>query len=189
MYSTFSIVSMVRKPKAGCYPSSIRHHRYRWWTYLGMVCLLAGCAAAVTPVAPQAAETPPAIAAPIFALQGTAQAAVTALILAERQAAIDQDLALLGQLWDADARIVDGRNSVTARDDYIWQGRAAVLDRYHVAVFPFVLPPLGALDAGASIVIVGDVATVRHGVDTWQLRKAEQRWWLTELRYQVPTSQ
>ncbi len=158
---------------------------------MALLLLLAGCTTA-TPtqvVPPPSAATPLAVVEQDFLLaqldKGRAEEAVTVLILAERQAAIDQDLALLGALWATDARIVDGRNSVTPEDDYIWQGRAAILDRYRVAVFPFALPPLAALDAAAEITVTGAAATVRHGPDVWQLRKAEQRWWLTALRYQL----
>ncbi len=191
MLSTFSIVSVERKLKAVCPPLSVRQRTLCRWTQVGLLFVLAGCATSLSPMT--IAETPQAISTPttnsVFPIQGSDEAAITTLILAERQAAIDQDLGLLGQLWDADARIVDGRKSVTPADDYIWPGRAAILDRYRVAVFPFVLPPLAALDAAASITITGDAATVQHGIDTWGLRKAEQRWWLTELRYQVPASQ
>lgn len=121
----------------------------------------------------------------LFYGHATEEEAVTALILAERQAAINGDLALLAQLWAEDAYIVDGRGSVVTDDDYIWQGRSAILDRYRVAVFPLDLPPLGALTADASIIMTGDDATVRHGGDHWRLVKADQRWWLLALQYQL----
>lgn len=119
----------------------------------------------------------------LFSAQSTDVAAVTALILAERQAAIDHNLALLSQLWAEDARIVDGRGNAASADDYIWQGRAALLDRYVVAVFPFTLPPLPSLDATAHIAVTGAEATVKNGNDDWRLVKIGERWWLWELRY------
>ncbi|MBX3015135.1 MAG: hypothetical protein KF832_26690 [Caldilineaceae bacterium] len=112
------------------------------------------------------------------------EAAVTALILAERQAAIDHDLALLATLWAVDAQIVDDRQSATPSDNYTWQGRAAILDRYQVAVFPFALPPLSALDATTTLTLTAQMALVQQGDDEWALVKLEQRWWLQSLRYQ-----
>lgn len=122
----------------------------------------------------------------LFGQHPTTEAAVTTLILAERQAAIDHDLALLSQLWAEDAQIIDGRNNSTPADDYQWRGRAAILNRYVVAVFPFYLPPLSSLDTTASIKITGEEATVQNGNDQWQLAKINDRWWLTELRYASP---
>lgn len=150
--------------------------------------LLVGC----TPVAPIVVSTP---LSPVetrdqqwdalFYGHASAEEAVTALILAERRATIARDLALLTQLWAEDAYIVDGRNSVTPSDDYIWQGRAAIVDRYQVAVFPFDLPPLDTLAAGTTITIAGKEATVQHSGDHWRLVKIDQRWWLAALQYQL----
>ena len=155
-----------------------------WW---GLCCglsllLLAGCHMTM-PVAPLPTAVATETAALRFTGYPTDEAAITALILAERQAAIAQHLPVLGQLWADTAQIVDGRNSATPTDDYRWQGRAAILDRYQVAVFPFVVPPLVALDASAVMTITGEHATVQHLTDRWQLIKIDDRWWLNELKY------
>lgn len=178
---------MDRTFKAASF-QSLRIHQIGWWGVVcGVCCLLAGCNV-TAPMAP--ATPPPAITtqaeAALFTGHATNEAAVTALILAEREAAIAHNLPLLAQLWAADARIADGRNSATTSDDYIWQGRAAILDRYQVAVFPFDLPALAHLDAGAVITIIEDRATVQHGNDRWQLTKVNDRWWLTDLQYNYP---
>ncbi|MEZ4737629.1 MAG: hypothetical protein R3E79_61925 [Caldilineaceae bacterium] len=125
----------------------------------------------------------------LFYGHASAEEAVTALILAERRATIDRDVSLLTQLWSEDALIVDGRNSVTPSDDYVWRGRAAILDRYQVAVFPFDLPPLDTLATGTAITITGNAATVRHGGDQWHFIKTDQRWWLAALHYQLPPAE
>lgn len=150
--------------------------------------VLAGCAS--TSQRPLPPPTPTVAASQawpeLFAQHPTAEAAVTALILAERQAAIAHDLALLGQLWAEDAQIIDGRNNSTPADDYRWQGRAAILNRYVVAVFPFYVPPLPSLEPTAVITITGEQASVQNGNDHWQLLQVNDRWWLTELRYGAP---
>ncbi len=127
---------------------------------------------------PAAATRPPAEAAP-------------ALILAERQASIDGDLALLRQLWAPDARIIDGRGTPAPNDDYVWAGRDAILDRYVLAVFPAPPPPLAPEDLAALALIVDDEtegdaitsARVELGVDHWRLTWRDDRWQLLELRY------
>lgn len=147
--------------------------------------LLMGCRSTIQrPVPP---PTPTIVASQawpdLFGQHATAEAAVTALILAERQAAIDHDLALLSQLWAEDAQIIDGRSNTEPTDDYRWQGRPAILNRYVVAVFPFYLPPLPNLSATALITITDEQATVQNDNDQWQVVKVNERWWLTELRY------
>ena len=93
-----------------------------------------------------------------------------------------RDLATLRQLWAEDARIVDSRGTPHPADDYTWSGRAAILDRYALAVFPAPPPPFAAppdLDVTRQ---AGD-ATAVSGVDRWRFTFAEGRWWLQELAY------
>lgn len=167
---------------------SRKFHQQVWLGLLyGFSLLLLGCSATVPTTAPSPQPTVSAtvMASKLVTGYATDEEAITALILAERQAAIAHDIVSLGQLWADNAQIVDGRNSITPDDDYRWQGRAAILDRYQVAVFPFVLPPLTALDASAVITITGKQALVQHLTDEWQLTKVAERWWLTELNYSV----
>ena len=171
---------------------SYQHFQKFWWLLLGGLGLLLGGCSAGAPTT-VAKPTPLVIDDPawrqIFFDHATEEEAVTALIITEREATIQHDLTLLGQLWAEDAQIVDGRNTSATDDDYRWQGRAALLDRYQVAVFPFDIPPLTTLAADASITINGNKATVLHDNDQWQLVKADQRWWLASLRYATPESQ
>lgn len=159
--------------------------KWRVGIWVGLCFLCAGCSAAASLAVALPPSDTPAAQAWLAQLESytTDEAAVTALILAERQAAMARDLPWLAQLWAAEARIVDGRNSATPADDYTWQGRAAILDRYQVAVFPFGLPPLAALDPATTMVFTEQTATVQHGADQWQLVKVDQRWWLLALRY------
>lgn len=98
----------------------------------------------------------------------------------ERQASIDGDLSTLVQLWSPDSRIVDGRGTPDPVDDYIWQGRAAVLNRYVVAVFPNPPPPL-TLPPNLELQITGAAATLENGVDRWKFVHHGGRWWIKEL--------
>jgi hypothetical protein len=114
-----------------------------------------------------------------------AQAAIPALILAERQAAIAGDLPTLAKLWAMDGRVVDGRGTADPADDYVWSGRSAVLDRYVVAVFPN--PPSSlTLPADLFIQVNGDTAVVQHSGDQWRFVQHDRRWWVAELIYDQP---
>jgi hypothetical protein len=114
------------------------------------------------------------------------------LIVAERSASIVGNLPLLATLWAEDARIVDGRDTPFPDDDLIWQGRAAILDRYTLAVLPAPPPPLerAALDSATlqmqPVTGYPTVAQVVNGGDRWQLVYRAGRWWLLELVYSSP---
>jgi len=142
---------------------------------LGLTACATTSARLATPIPSSAASAPTFVVAP-------PADALPSLIAAERQASIDQNLALLVQLWAEESRIVDGRGTADAADDLIWRGRAAVLDRYVVAVFPSPPPPL-ILPANLAIEVAGATATLRLGTDQWRFVNQSGRWWLAELRY------
>lgn len=152
---------------------------------MALAVLAAGCAQAPVSVGP-AAPAPAARALPAVAAQTAEQGAGNsprALILAERQAAIEGDLDLLRQLWAPDARIVDGRGTAETADDYVWPSREAILDRYVLAVFPAPPPPLDESEMAALAVSAGDGEAAALGVDRWRFVLRGGRWLLAELRY------
>jgi len=133
-------------------------------------------------------------------VQQTLASAAPWLIYAERNAVGDGDLAKLAALWAEDAWVEDRRGAIDPERSYVWQGRAALLNRYVVAVFPHRPPPLepDALDSlPASVMAEGDpsplrddahpqegaVFAVENGTDRWRLVWREGRWWLLSLSY------
>lgn len=169
---SLSIDRMQRKPKG-------RRGTFIWAVLLLVVGLLAACGPRTARVPPPATATPPP--PPSFALAPLAEAA-PALIAAERQAARTGNLALLAQIWAEDATIVDGRGTPSPQDDYRWQGRDAILDRYVVAVFPHPPPPL-TLPESLPIQADDGEATFQLGQDHWVLVQRDGRWWLYSLAY------
>lgn len=117
-----------------------------------------------------------------------ADQAIPALVAAEREAARQADAGLLAILWDADAVIIDGRATAAEADDYRWEGRAAILDRYALAVFPSPPPPPLAEDTlrAGHLVVTDSVATLELGGDRWRFVHRDGRWWLAELAYSRP---
>lgn len=137
------------------------------------------CAAcAPAPVRLPAPEPPTPAPAPEFS--AAPEVALPALVAAERRAAAGRDLALLETLWAGDARVVETRSTADPADDYRWEGRAAVLDRYVTAVFPNP-PPDGGPLAFASLTVEGSSASAAAGVDRWRFVFEEGRWRLAEL--------
>lgn len=137
---------------------------------------LAACAPA--PLRPAALPLPTPAAAAEFG--AAPEVALPALVAAERSAAARRDLALLATLWAEAGRVVETRGTGGPGDDYRWEGRAAVLDRYVTAVFPNP-PPEGAPPPFDSLTVEGERAAASAGVDRWQFVWADGRWWLAEL--------
>ncbi len=136
------------------------------------------------PVTPAPATLSPPPPSPTVAATGDGAATLQTLILDERAASVAGDAATLAALWAADAVIVDGRATADPVDDYTWRGRAAILDRYQLAVFPAPPPPLIPADLATAVVAVtGAEATVRVGGDHWRMALIDGRWQLLELRY------
>ncbi len=145
---------------------------------------MTGCTVAAPPPSP----TPiPVVLPPVFAAD--AAQALPALVAAERAAARRGDAALLALLWAEEATVRDGRGTADPADDYHWRGRAAILDRYRLAVFPSPPPPLpdSAL-SGAVPQVHGDTATLTVNGDRWRFVRRDGRWWLLELAYSLEPS-
>lgn len=143
--------------------------------------LITGCGASGREpmrLPPQPAPTLPA--APSF-VTAPPEEALPALIEAERQAAHERNLALLQTLWAEDARVIDRRGTPQTDDDYRWPNRAAVLDRYVLAVFPNP-PPIEPV-VPESLTVDGDTAHLHAGVDDWTFVYRDGRWWILELAY------
>lgn len=163
--------------------SIVGPHRMGQWraSRRGAVLLLCGLLAACVAPAPVRvpAPAPAADVADVYS-QGYATLEPADLVFAERNAAAARDLAALAALWDADAVIREMRGASGPGDDYTWRGRAAILDRYKVAVFPNPPPPLAEAPI-RPVHISGDRAMLRNGVDTWSFLFRDGRWWIAEL--------
>ena len=153
---------------------------------VALVALLVSGCVAPTPPSSTPAESHVKAAPLPGAVYAAAEEAIPALIVAERHGSKSGDLAALSQLWMDDARIIDGRNTALVDDDYIWDGKAAILDRYLLAVFPNPPPPLDDALLQFDISVNGAHAAVVNGVDEWRFSRGDGRWWIRELAYLRP---
>lgn len=150
--------------------------RGRWVLLLLVLWMAAGCAPG--PVAAPPPPQPTAVVPATYAAE--ADVALPALLLAERNAAAARDLVTLGSLWAEEGSVHETRGTDATGDDYHWQGRAAVLNRYRVAVFANPPLPLEAAPVLA-VVVAGEMASAESGVDKWRFVQRDGRWWLLEL--------
>jgi len=152
---------------------------YQLLLFLLLALLLTGCTAAPPRLPPTPTPAPPT--PPAFVTLPAAEA-IPQIIAAERDASRRGDLPLLTQLWAEDARITDSRGTDDPADDFVWPDRAAILDRYTLAVFPAPPPALESLPAPA-ITVEGNGAQALNGQDRWRFVRWDGRWWMAELRY------
>ena len=140
-----------------------------------------GCVQSTPPLVAESSANSPQ---PLAYVAASAPEAISQLIVAERQGAAARDLELLAQLWAPDARITDGRSSADTFDDYVWEGRAAILDRYIMAVFSGPPPPLRVSElASMSVTVEGEYATATNEMDQWTFLWRDGRWWILGLCY------
>ncbi len=140
---------------------------------------------------------PPIQTAPA-ALPAAAQAdereAIAKIVRAEGQAVVAKDINRLAQLWTDDATVTDAKHTPgDPKDDAVWRGVDAVLDRYMVVVFPG--NPQVAEPGDIQIEINGDTAEARStthigneispGGDLWTFRRQGGRWLIAGLTYNL----
>lgn len=122
------------------------------------------------------------------------QAAISAVLRAEGEFVVAQNIELLMRLWDDDGRVVDAKNTPDeAEDDQNWAGRDAIRHRYVRTVFPGAPSAVQRIDP--QINIDGDraevLAAVRisggeiSGGDRWELIKRDGCWLLLSLTYNL----
>ena len=127
-------------------------------------------------------------------LDVTDQAAAAAVLNAEGEFVVSQDIDALMRLWAEDGRIADAKHTPdNLEDDQTWQGVDAIRHRYVRWVFPGA--PAMAQPADLVIDVKGDEAaatgTTRIGDevspagDRWRLVKIEGCWFIEELVFNL----
>lgn len=127
-------------------------------------------------------------------LDVTDQAAAAAVLNAEGEFVVSQDIDALMQLWAEDGRVADAKHTPgNVEDDQTWQGIDAIRHRYVRWVFPG--DPAMAQPAdlvinvqGAEAVVTGTTKIgdeVSPAGDRWRLVKIEGCWVIQELVFNL----
>lgn len=122
-----------------------------------------------------------------------AQDAIRAVIQAEGDLVVKQDIDRLMALWAAGATITDAKHTGGGDDDQFWLDRDAIRHRYVRTVFPGA--PSSVTPANLHIAVEGDRATVTSttqigaevaaGGDRWTLVKQGDCWAIQNLTYNL----
>lgn len=125
---------------------------------------------------------------------GDDESAIRALLIAEGELVVAQNIDPLMQLWIEEGRVIDAKNTPdVAEDDQIWDGKDAIRHRYVRTVFPGA-PAL--VDHGDEIITIdGEQAQVESTTtigdevapagDRWQMVQRHGCWYLASLTYNL----
>lgn len=162
--------------------------------------LLAASCASPTPQ-PQAAAPSPAPAGGSCQLELDPAAgdeeSIRALLAAEGELVVAQDITRLMALWAEESQVVDAKNTPDDEaDDQRWDGKDAIRHRYVRTVFPGA--PATVQPADLEISLDGNRASVRATTqigaevspagDRWDLVKQEGCWYIAGLTYNLEPS-
>ena len=122
------------------------------------------------------------------------ESAVRALLAAEGQFVVAQDIDSLMRLWAENSRVVDAKNTPDdSDDDQVWDGRDAVRHRYVRTVFPGA--PAVVDHDDENIAVNGDTAQVESTTtigsevapagDRWEMVRQDNCWYLASLTYNL----
>jgi hypothetical protein len=124
----------------------------------------------------------------------TDEGAIRALLSAEGDYVVRQDIESLMNLWLGDGRVCDANHTpAKLADDQTWQGRDAIRHRYVHRVFPGAPRLAEPLDLVVSIqgeraVVTGTTrigGEISPGGDRWRLVKAGECWLIQELVFNL----
>ena len=158
-------------------------------TLLAILCVtLAGCTTAPATGGSCDLDPPPS----------SDEEAIRALIQAEGQYVVAQEIDALMALWAESAYVANAKNTPDRTDDdQFWREKDAIRHRYVRTVFPGA--PAAAAPADLDIRIDGNraevIATTRIGAevapagDRWVLTKSGQCWFLESLTYNLEAQQ
>jgi len=159
----------------------------RWgWVGVLLVLWLSACGRTPTP-APTPTPTPIG-----YGLDD--EAAIRAVLDAEAEGVLRQDIDLLMRLWAEDGEVRDANHTPDdPSDDAVWQGRDAIYQRYVHLVFPgnpqqVAHPDLeirieGTYAVVTSTTLIGD--EIAPGGDRWELIKQDGYWLIYRLIYNL----
>ena len=129
---------------------------------------------------------------------GDDESAIRALLAAEGEFVVAQEIDPLMRLWIEDARVIDAKNTPDiSDDDQVWDGKDAIRHRYVRTVFPGA--PTVVDHGDETIAINGDQGQVESTTtigsevapagDRWDVVRRDGCWYLASLTYNLEPAQ
>lgn len=158
---------------------------------LALLLLLVSCSQATPTPAP---TQPPLGGSCTLPATADDESAIRALLVAEGELVVAQNIDPLMQLWSDEGHVVDAKNtSDNSDDDQVWEGKDAIRHRYVRTVFP---GAPSVVDHGdETITINGDTAQVESTTtigsevapagDRWEMVHRDGCWYLASLTYNL----
>ena len=159
--------------------------------------LFAGCSSATPTPAPMATAAPLGGSCTLPAASDD-EGAIRALLAAEGEFVVAQEIDPLMRLWIEDARVIDAKNTPDiSDDDQVWDGKDAIRHRYVRTVFPGA--PTVVDHGDETIAINGDQGQVESTTtigsevapagDRWDVVRRDGCWYLASLTYNLEPAQ
>ena len=186
--------SKIRLHAPSCDLVDIFHCSHLSW--LALVTLLSACISSPSTQLASTQSVPIPIGSCSLELPETTptNVVIQAVLSAEGQFVVEQNIDGLMQLWANDSRISDAKHTPDDQtDDQTWQGQDAIRNRYVRWVFPGA--PSMAQPSDVKIAINGDEAMVTSTTqigdevspdgDQWTLKEIDGCWVIAELVFNL----
>jgi ketosteroid isomerase-like protein len=158
-----------------------------------VVAVVAACSAPEVPAPPSGIPTPHPRGTDT-PTPANDEEAVMQLLNAEAEGVVSQDIDRLMEIWHQDGVVTDANHSPdNPADDRVWDGIAAIRERYVNEIFPSA--PSSVTHPDAEVTVEGNTATavstttigIDHapGGDQWTFVKTEGRWLITGLTFNL----
>jgi len=162
---------------------------------VAVVAVVAACSAPEVPAPPSGILTPRPRGTDT-PTPANDEEAVMQLLNAEAEGIVSQDIDRLMEIWHEDGVVTDANHTPdNPSDDRVWDGIAAIRERYVNEIFPSA--PSSVTHPDAEVTVEGNTATavstttigIDHapGGDQWTFVKTEGRWLITGLTFNLET--
>lgn len=162
---------------------------------IAAVAVVAACSAPEVPAPPSGMPTPRPRGTDT-PTPANDEEAVMQLLNAEAEGVVSQDIDRLMEIWHQDGVVTDANHTPdNPSDDRVWDGIAAIRERYVNEIFPSA--PSSVTHPDAEVTVEGNTATavstttigIDHapGGDQWTFVKTEGRWLITGLTFNLET--
>jgi ketosteroid isomerase-like protein len=162
---------------------------------VAVVAVVAACSAPEVPAPPSGIPTPRPRGTDT-PTPANDEEAVMQLLNAEAEGIVSQDIDRLMEIWHEDGVVTDANHTPdNPSDDRVWDGIAAIRERYVNEIFPSA--PSLVTHPDAEVTVEGNtakaVSTTTIGIDhapggdQWTFVKTEGRWLITALTFNLET--